>query len=323
VALGDGSVDIGLFGFDASSGIEIIDGSGAAGTVRLLGNWESNTLDFSAVQLLGANILIDGADGNDTITGSQGNDTISGGSGDDRLNGGQGADDYIVTGNEAEGWSSFQGYDTYNDRGTSGNDRILAVGLGNVDIGLRNFAPTNGIEIIDGSGAIGTVRLLGNWEANNLNFSAVSMNGVNLRIDGAGGNDTLTGSQGKDIIVGGDGADKLIGGLSADQLTGGKGKDQFTFLSVADIGLPLSGQDTITDFISGQDLVDLMSIDANTLIAGNQAFAYIGSAAFGGQAGQLRFSSGLLAGDTNGDQVSDFELLLTNVTILKTTDIRL
>jgi hypothetical protein len=33
---------------------------------------------------------------------------------------------------------------------------------------------------------------------------------------------------------------------------------------------------------------DLATIDANTLVAGNQAFSFIGSAAFSGAAGQLR-----------------------------------
>ena len=64
-------------------------------------------------------------------------------------------------------------------------------------------------------------------------------------------------------------------------------------------------------------MIDLSRIDANTLIGGDQAFDFIGSAAFGNQAGQLRFENislggpiWIVQGDTDGDGVSDFEVVL-------------
>ncbi|WP_353641205.1 hypothetical protein [Mesorhizobium sp. WSM2239] len=62
-------------------------------------------------------------------------------------------------------------------------------------------------------------------------------------------------------------------------------------------------------FAHGSDLIDLATIDANTLVAGNQAFSFIGSAAFSGVAGQLRYTnySGnvIIDADVNGDSVAD------------------
>ena len=74
--------------------------------------------------------------------------------------------------------------------------------------------------------------------------------------------------------------------------------------------------DVITDFSHAQgDEIDLTAIDANTVVAGNQAFSFIGANLYSGAAGQLRFSivNGVttIAGDVNGDQVSDFHIILT------------
>jgi hypothetical protein len=46
--------------------------------------------------------------------------------------------------------------------------------------------------------------------------------------------------------------------------------------------------DHILDFTPGTDRIELDRIDANTLLAGNQAFSWIGSNAFSGSAGELR-----------------------------------
>jgi hypothetical protein len=75
-------------------------------------------------------------------------------------------------------------------------------------------------------------------------------------------------------------------------------------------------RDGIQDFNAG-DVIDLSRIDANALIDGNQAFDFVGSAAFSGSAGELRFENislggpiWIVQGDVNGDGVSDFEVIL-------------
>ena len=71
--------------------------------------------------------------------------------------------------------------------------------------------------------------------------------------------------------------------------------------------------------------IDLSAIDANTVLAGNQAFSFIGGGLYTGVAGQLRFavtSPGVttIAGDVNGDGVSDFHIRLDGVVGLQASD---
>lgn len=225
VALGEGDVDIGLVKFDASCGIERIDASGAAGTVRLLASGSDDMLDFRKAGFVGNNIVIDGGGGKDTIFGSAAGDVIVGGSGDDMLNGGKGSDIYRVTGNYAGGWSSFSGFDSYNDTGASGIDKIAALGDGDVDIGLKSFNAGSGIEVIDASGTTGVVRLLGGWTDDVLDFRGATLLGGNIGIDGGDGQDTLVGTRNGDDIYGGKGKDILVGNVGADRLDGGAGND--------------------------------------------------------------------------------------------------
>lgn len=72
------------------------------------------------------------------------------------------------------------------------------------------------------------------------------------RLAGQGGNDLLLGESGNDRIAGGGGADTLDGGSGNDQLTGGGGDDMFVFTN---------GFDTIRDFESGHDQIDLSNLD--------------------------------------------------------------
>ena len=140
-------------------------------------------------------------------------------------------------------------------------------------------------------------------------------------IDGsaeASGSLRLIAGAAADTLTGGDGADALFGGLGADTLEGGGGADLFRYTNVAQSG-PAS-RDFILDFVHGTDILDFAGIDANSLSGGNQAFSYIGSTAFAGtgaaSAGELRATvvSGttwLVAGDTNGDGIADFEVNVT------------
>jgi serralysin len=87
--------------------------------------------------------------------------------------------------------------------------------------------------------------------------------------------------------------------------------------SVADSPLAFAGRDVINTFAHG-DKIDLSAIDARANVAGDQAFSFIGAAAFSGVSGQLRFDmtnisvTGVKAytvfGDVNGDSVADFSL---------------
>ncbi|WP_294000119.1 beta strand repeat-containing protein, partial [Sphaerotilus sp.] len=222
VAVGAGAVDIGLAGWQ-NTGVEVIDATGAAGLVRLLGGDGATVLDFRTTTLTGANLVIDGAWGSDTLIGSAAADQIIGGGGDDSVDGYEGSDTYLITGNLAAGWQSFQGYDAYHDTGTTGVDTIRAQGAGDVDIGLLNFDASSGIEVIDTTAVLGQARIVGSWSDDVIDLSGTTVLGSRVVIDGSGGSDLIFGTAGNDTIIGGSGADSLAGGMGNDVYRVGRG----------------------------------------------------------------------------------------------------
>ena len=82
----------------------------------------------------------------------------------------------------------------------------------------------------------------------------------NDTVKGNDGDDTIYGGSGSDTINGNNGCDTIVGGYGADKLTGGNGDDRFVYLSVADSNA--ARFDTISDFISGSDRIDLTALGA-------------------------------------------------------------
>ena len=144
-------------------------------------------------------------------------------------------------------------------------------------------------------------------ETEHLTFNGAAESNGSFRVFGGAGSDVITGSQNADIIV---------GRGSNDTLYGGGGDDVFRYDSTADS--PATGdRDSIQDFSLG-DVIDLSRIDADVLLAGDQAFEFIGTDLFGGVAGELRFQNHagniwLVQGDTDGDKMSDFEIFVVIV----------
>jgi Ca2+-binding RTX toxin-like protein len=167
------------------------------------------------------------------------------------------------------------------------------------------------VETLSTSTAAGTtaINLTGNEFANSVNGNA--------------GANALNGGVGNDTLWGGAGTDTLTGSWGADRLNGGPGADRFDFDFIGET--PANGFDTITDFSHAQaDRIDLSTIDARTTVAGDQAFTFIGGAAFTGVAGQLRFASSggntWVAGDVDGNAAADFLILLTGIVPLLAGD---
>ena len=86
-------------------------------------------------------------------------------------------------------------------------------------------------------------------------------------LNAGSGNDTVKGNDGADTIHGGSGSDTinansgngtLLGGHGPDSVTGGNGNDRFVFLSAADS--QAARFDTISDFRSGSDRIDLSAL---------------------------------------------------------------
>ena len=86
----------------------------------------------------------------------------------------------------------------------------------------------------------------------------------------------------------------------------GSGRDTFVFGSSSE-----ATGDQIYDF-DDFDIIDLSAIDADTGTSGNQAFTFIGSAAYtSGVAGQLRFDNGVLYGSTDTDAADEFWIVVS------------
>jgi Ca2+-binding RTX toxin-like protein len=134
-------------------------------------------------------------------------------------------------------------------------------------------------------------------------------------LDGGLGNDTLYGGAGNDKLYGGGGNDLLRGENGRDEAWGGAGADGFVFDDNHFGGTTPSTNDVIHDFSALEgDTIRLNLVDANKGLIGDQAFSFIGTAAFGHVAGQLRYQqtngNTYIQGDLNGDAVADFSIQL-------------
>jgi Ca2+-binding RTX toxin-like protein len=268
----------------------------------LTGDGAANTLSGG-----GGNDVLDGRGGNDTLDGGEGNDTLIGGNGNDILHGGAGND--LLWGNDGD--------DTL--QGGAGADTLAGgAGIDTADYSTSSAGVT--VDLVIGTGHGGdaegdTLTSIENVTGSDQNDTLIATD-MGSHLKGGGGNDTLIGGAGNDTLEGGEGNDILIGGAGADILFGGNGADNFVFKSVADSRPGM--EDTIVDLkfpdVSQQSHIDLSAIDADTHVAGDQAFTYIAGAAFNHTAGELRFSDHLLQGDVNGDGTADFQVRINDIT---------
>lgn len=196
------------------------------------------------------------------------------------------------------------------DGGTGGND--VMNGFGGVDT-LSYAKATAGVTIDLGNGKGGGVAKGDTF----LNFENVTGTDFADKLNGNAGNNVLKGGDGDDIINGGDGMDMIYGGAGADVMSGGKKADTFVF-TMADADGSL---DRIKDFVAGTDKIDLSAIDANLGSAINDAFTFIGSTAFSGTAGELRYQGNRLQGDIDGDGVADIDVALLGSPALTIADL--
>jgi Ca2+-binding RTX toxin-like protein len=188
--------------------------------------------------------------------------------------------------------------------GGAGNNVIVAGrGVATVFAGAGNDTVTGGALPDTLDGGVGNDLLNGAGGVDILVGDA-----GNDRLIGGLHNDVLDGGIGNDRLDGQDGNDLLIGGLGQDTMIGGRGADRFDFNSLRE-SIRGVARDVIYFQHAERDRLDLSTIDADTDgTAGNQAFKFIGASLFSGVDGQLRYSGGVLQGDTNGDKIPDIEI---------------
>lgn len=238
-----------------------------------------------------------------------------------------GADAARFTIDAASGALSFVTAPNYEAPADAGGDNVYNVVVSASD---GSFTDTQALavtvtNVMEGNTIIGT-------SSNNTISTTTSVSGQPLAtqfedvIYGLGGSDNISGAGGADVIDGGAGNDTLNGGLGADVLTGGLGADRFVYTSAAD-SAP-SAADVIRDFSHAQgDHIDLSAIDANPWTKNDQAFRFIGTAAFSHAAGELRYEQAggntFVSGDINGDGVADFTIQVDGLVPLTAADFML
>ncbi|OYY75056.1 MAG: hypothetical protein B7Y43_19165, partial [Sphingomonas sp. 28-62-20] len=207
------------------------------------------------------NIQISGTSRGDNITGSMGVDTIStfGGNAIIRAAGGNDSvftqvsslnEAIFIDGGDGNDYVGIELKDTIR----SSFSNIILIGGAGSDIIYFNYYGTQSLTFSIGASIASGSQITG------FEF---------FGLQGSSANDLLTGSDFADTIFGRDGNDSIIGGLGRDALTGGNGADTFVFLSAADS--LAQTPDTIFDFTTGVDVIDLTAFPVwNLAVAGSQ-----------------------------------------------------
>lgn len=219
----------------------------------------------------------------------------------------------------------------------AGNDTVDSSGgvaiTAEVQLGDGNDSSTNNSDVL---GQAGRDTITGTATLDVLNGGksddTISGSSGNDTIKGGRGDDSLSGGDNDDLLYGNAGADRLEGGNGADRLfggagrdvsTGGAGADLFLFKEVSDLTTTRKPE-TITDFTQGEDRIFFAPIDANSGTIGDDAFTFVGTAAFSNTAGELRYyqtaGATFVEMDVDGDGSADGTLRLDGVINLLATD---
>ncbi len=232
------------------------------------------------------------------ILGSSGLNILEGGDGADTLVGGMGNDSFFGETTSSVG-------DDADTIAYTGAKKTIVFSLSNTLVGQN-------------TGGAGTDRIYDISSIENLTGSAF--------------NDTLTGNLGPNVISGADGNDTVIGLAGPDVLVGGKGFDLIDCGSDGDADRVAytvpgdspagTGRDSVASFTPGHDVIDLGSIDADTVTDGNQAFLWGATTAAAHSIWYTVSGSDILvSADVSGDTIPEFEVLLKSVASLQEADL--
>ena len=285
-----------IYGTQAQDGTQVASWSWNAGTQTLT---QTGFATADAIRGSSVKDVINGSGGNDRLygladddrlNGGNGNDSMDGGAGADTLNGGAGDDVYFVDSTA----------DKVNEGLGAGRDTVYATVSRSLSVNVEILAFL-GSAAVTGSG-----------------------NDLDNELYAGGGSAKLYGRAGADYLVGGAMNDTICGGAGGDYVFGGAGTDRFIFLAVSEFGT--TTPDAIGDFSHAQqDRIDLRTIDPDAVTLGDQAFSFVGTAAFTVDARfQVRYDTAFgnttLQIDTNHDTVADYSLILYGVTSLVVAD---
>jgi len=184
-----------------------------------------------------------GASGNDSLQASAANDTLMGNQGNDYLRGNGGSDTYV--------YASGHGNDEIDDQSNSVTD-IDTLKFTNVNANDVTLTRTGEHLMVAINPTGETIKIdyqfysqSQNWGVEKFQFANgdiwdLATINANAAIRGTSGNDTISGTAWNDTIAGGAGNDTMSGGAGSD-----------TFVFRANLG-----QDVVTDFTVGSDLLE-------------------------------------------------------------------
>ncbi len=207
----------------------------------------------------GGDDVLHGEEGKDCLAGGFGDDTLDGGVGDDTLDGGVG-EDVIVggLGNDilwGEHCTVEEYADTFVFEADHGNDTVKDFDTALDKIDLTAF--TTSITWEQVQAAMSSIEDDPNTPETEsgtiIDLSAFG--GGTITLEGIASTDLTADMFVLDDFVGGDGDDTIEGGDTDDTMTGGTGADIFVFV-------PGHGNDTVTDFTDGEDMIDLSAFSS-------------------------------------------------------------
>lgn len=218
--------------------------------IGLLGNDYLQKRAWADDLIYGDDVAPSARDGNDTVYAGGGKDTVYGGGGRDWVDGGLGEDKLY---------------------GQAGADSLYGGSQDDTLVGGADADYLNGGHYDD--------LIYGDETVNSAAGSNDTIDGYygDDTIYGGGGNDLINAGSNHDVVYGGHGNDTIIGGGGKDILYGNDGADVFRYPDKLDSfpGYRNLNVDVIKDFNVAQgDKIDLRAIDANSNVAGDQAFGF-------------------------------------------------
>jgi len=327
--------------------IDELRGSAGSDVITILDVLERQFIDGR----LGADKITGGA-GFDTLVGGDGNDTVDGSAGQDIVIGGQGVDLTLGgIGNDTfryQGVSDISGIaETVNGGADIDTIDLFTLGAtGPVNLATATLIGVEVLRILDnvvtisgsqltgfdsilGSGFVEVLNVTGGGTVNLSDLALFSIDNLNFTtgndvviLTGAPIGQTITTGDGDDTVLGGNGGDVITGGLGRDSLVGSGGADRYVYNSITETTVATPDR---LDFIKiDGDQIDLLAIDADLSLAGNQGFLFVGTAAFTGAVRELRYTNGVgittVEGDIDGNGGADFRIELNGTVTLNGAD---